>query len=269
MTDARPDTRFPSLPADDAGDGLIITAAALVIGDEILSGRIREKNAGHLATVLTAIGIDLKEVRIVGDDEAAIIEAVNALRARHTYLFTSGGIGPTHDDITAEAVSKALGLPCEHDAAAMRLLGDHYEKRGLEFTEARKRMTRMPEGAVHIDNPVSVAPGFVIGNVHVMAGVPAVFQAMLDHVVPTLRTGRVLLSRSVPCPHGEGVIGEPLAAIQGQFPDIAIGSYPKFDAGRFWTEIVMRGADDAQLERAQEAVAQMIAGLDADTAAAS
>ena len=253
------------MPSKTAGneDSSIVTAAAVVIGDEILSGRIREKNAGHLAAVLTAIGIDLREVRIVGDDEAAIIEAVNALRARNNYVFTSGGIGPTHDDITADAIAKAFGLPCDHDPQAMKLLGDHYAQRGIEFTEARKRMARMPEGAVHIDNPISRAPGFVIGNVHVMAGVPAVFQAMLDNVVPTLRTGRVLLSRSVHCPFGEGTIGETLGKIQDDYPDIAIGSYPKYDSGKFWTDIVLRGADDARLDEAAAAVGAMIATLQA------
>jgi molybdenum cofactor synthesis domain-containing protein len=247
--------------AADSSDNAIVTAGALVIGDEILSGRIREKNAGHLAAVLTAIGIDLREIRIVGDDEEAIIEAVNALRKHYTYVFTSGGIGPTHDDITADAIAKAFGLPCDHDAQALKLLGDHYAARGLEFTEARKRMTRMPEGAAHIDNPVSKAPGFLIGNVHVMAGVPAVFQAMLDNVVPTLRTGRVLLSRSVHCPFGEGVIGEPLAKIQDAYPDIAIGSYPKYDSGKFWTDIVLRGAEENRLGEAEAAVAAMVASL--------
>lgn len=251
---------MPANTADPA-DNSVVTAGALVIGDEILSGRIREKNAGHLAAVLTAIGIDLREIRIVGDDEKAIIEAVNALRAHYTYVFTSGGIGPTHDDITAVAIAKAFGLPCDYDAQALKLLGDHYAARGLEFTEARKRMTRMPEGAVHIDNPISKAPGFLIGNVHVMAGVPAVFQAMLDNVVPTLRTGRVLLSRSVHCPFGEGVIGEPLAKIQDEFPDIAIGSYPKYDSGKFWTDIVLRGAEENRLGEAQAAVAAMVSSL--------
>jgi molybdenum cofactor synthesis domain-containing protein len=251
---------MPANTADPA-DNSVVTAGALVIGDEILSGRIREKNAGHLAAVLTAIGIDLREIRIVGDDEKAIIEAVNALRAHYTYVFTSGGIGPTHDDITAVAIAKAFGLPCDYDAQALKLLGDHYAARGLEFTEARKRMTRMPEGAVHIDNPISKAPGFLIGNVHVMAGVPAVFQAMLDNVVPTLRTGRVLLSRSVHCPFGEGVIGEALAKIQDDYPDIAIGSYPKYDSGKFWTDIVLRGAEENRLGEAQAAVAAMVSSL--------
>ncbi|GAB4356691.1 MAG: competence/damage-inducible protein A [Oricola sp.] len=251
---------MPAKPAASA-DNSIVTAGALVIGDEILSGRIRDRNAGHLAAVLTAIGIDLREVRFVGDDEAAIIEAVNALRGHYTYVFTSGGIGPTHDDITAEAISKAFGLPCDYDAQALKLLGDHYAARGLEFTAARKRMARMPEGAVHIDNPISKAPGFVIGNVHVMAGVPAVFQAMLDQVVPTLRTGRVLLSCSVHCPFGEGVIGEALAKIQDEFPDIAIGSYPKYDSGKFWTDIVLRGAEENRLGEAEAAVAAMVSSL--------
>lgn len=240
----------------------VVTAAMVVIGDEILSGRIRDRNAGHLAAVMTAIGIDLKEVRIIGDDEAAIIAAVNALRAKYTYVFTSGGIGPTHDDITADSVSRAFGLPCDYDQRALEILAAHCERRGIEFTTSRKRMARMPEGAAHIDNPISVAPGFVIGNVHVMAGVPAIFQAMLDNVVPTLRTGRILLSRSVHCPHGEGTIGEPLAKIQDDYPDIAIGSYPKHDSGKFWTEIVLRGGDDDRLEEAEAAVAEMVAGLD-------
>ncbi len=167
----------------------VVTAAMLAIGDELLSGRTKDKNIGHLADMLQLSGIDLKEVRIVADDEDAIVEALNALRSKYDYVFTSGGIGPTHDDITADAVSKAFGVPCEYDAAAMTLLGDMYKRREMEFTEARQRMARMPRGAAHIANPVSTAPGFVIGNVYVMAGVPQVFQAMLDNVLPTLRTG--------------------------------------------------------------------------------
>ena len=165
----------------------IVTAAMLVIGDEILSGRTKDRNIGHLADIMTAIGIDLKEVRIVPDDEDEIVAAVNALRGRYDYVFTTGGIGPTHDDITADAIAKAFGVPCEYDARALQLLEASYAKRDIEFTEARKRMARMPRGAEHIDNPVSIAPGFRIGNVHVMAGVPSIFQAMLDNVVPTLQ----------------------------------------------------------------------------------
>ena len=167
----------------------IVTAAMIVIGDEILSGRTKDRNIGHLADIMTAIGVDLKEVRIVPDEEDEIVAAVNALRHRYTYVFTTGGIGPTHDDITADSVAKAFGVPCEYDAKALSLLAASYAARNIEFNEARKRMARMPRGASHIDNPVSVAPGFRIGNVHVMAGVPSIFQAMLDNVVPTLETG--------------------------------------------------------------------------------
>ncbi|MEQ1952595.1 competence/damage-inducible protein A [Mesorhizobium sp. CN2-181] len=235
-----------------------ISAAMLVIGDEILSGRTKDRNIGHLADMLTAVGIDLKEVRIVADDENDIADAVNALRRRYDYVFTTGGIGPTHDDITADSISKALGVPCEHDARAMKLLGEHYAKRDMEFTEARQRMARMPRGAEHIDNPVSVAPGFRIENVHAMAGVPAIFQAMLDNIVPTLRTGQKLISATVHCPVGEGVIGGPLGEIQKAHPDTIIGSYPKFRDGSFWTELVIRSRSAEALESARAEVEAMV-----------
>ncbi|MDQ6433070.1 competence/damage-inducible protein A [Mesorhizobium sp. LHD-90] len=238
-----------------------VSAAMLVIGDEILSGRTKDRNIGHLADIMTAIGIDLKEVRIVADDEDDIAGAVNALRSRYDYVFTSGGIGPTHDDITADSVAKAFGLPCEHDARAMKLLGEHYARREMEFTEARQRMARMPRGAEHIDNPVSMAPGFRIGNVHVMAGVPAIFQAMLDNVVPTLRTGAKLISATVHCPFGEGVIGGPLGDIQKAHPETIIGSYPKYRDGSFWTELVIRSRSADRLEAARAAVEAMVKNL--------
>lgn len=239
----------------------IITAAMIVIGDEILSGRTKDRNIGHLAEMMTAIGIDLKEVRVIADEEDDIVAAVNALRARYTYVFTTGGIGPTHDDITADSVSKAFGVPCDYDDRAYRLLEEHYAARGLEFTEARKRMARMPAGATHIDNPVSMAPGFRIGNVHVMAGVPAIFQAMLDTVVPTLKTGRKLLSATIHCPFGEGVIGGPLAEIQTAHPDTIIGSYPKYLDGGFWTELVVRARSQEALDAAVGAVQAMVDSL--------
>ena len=238
-----------------------VTASMIVIGDEILSGRTKDRNIGHLADIMTAIGIDLVEVRIVADDEAAIVEAVNTLRARTDYVFTTGGIGPTHDDITADSVSRAFGVPCEHDAKALAMLAENYAGRGIEFTEARKRMARMPVGAEHIDNPVSLAPGFRIGNVHVMAGVPAIFQAMLDNVVPTLKAGTKLISVSIHCPFGEGTIGGPLGEIQKAHPDTIIGSYPKYQDGTFWTELVVRSRDEAALARAEAAVREMLAGL--------
>ena len=239
-----------------------VTAAMIVIGDEILSGRTKDLNIGHLADIMTAIGIDLKEVRIVADDEPAIVAAVNALRSAYTYVFTTGGIGPTHDDITADAISRAFGVECRYDERAYAMLEAFYAKRDIEFTEARKRMARMPLGAEHIENPVSLAPGFRIENVHVMAGVPAIFQAMLDKVVPTLTTGAKLLSESVHCPHGEGVIGDLLAAIQKEHPDTIIGSYPKYRDGSFWTELVVRTRDPQRLAAAKQAIELMVAGLE-------
>ncbi|MGP2492166.1 competence/damage-inducible protein A [Mesorhizobium sp. PUT5] len=239
----------------------IVTAAMLVIGDEILSGRTKDRNIGHLAEIMTAIGIDLKEVRIVPDEEDEIVAAVNAVRARYTYVFTTGGIGPTHDDITADSMARAFGVPCEYDARAYAMLEESYARRGLEFTEARRRMARMPRGAVHINNPVSTAPGFRIGNVHVMAGVPAIFQAMLDNVVPTLQGGARMLSATVQCPFGEGIIGGPLAEIQKRHPDTIIGSYPKYGDGKFWTELVVRSRSEEALEAARAEVQSMVDGL--------
>lgn len=244
-----------------------VTAAMLAIGDELLSGRTKDKNIGHLADLLTLAGIDLKEVRIVADEEDAIVEALNALRGRYTYVFTSGGIGPTHDDITADSVSKAFGLPCIHDPAAMTLLADMYKRREMEFTEARQRMARMPQGAQHIANPVSTAPGFIVENVYVMAGVPQVFQAMVDNVLPTLKTGAKMLSRAIPCPYGEGDIGTLLGAIQKAHPATSIGSYPKYDGQRFSTELIVRARENDVLEAAAQAVEAMIVELHAQKTA--
>ncbi len=236
----------------------IVTAAMLAIGDELLSGRTKDKNIGHLADMLTLSAIDLKEVRIVGDEEDEIVAALNALRSKYDYVFTSGGIGPTHDDITADAVSKAFGLACEYNAEAMTLLGDMYARREVEFTDARKRMARMPVGSRHIPNPVSTAPGFVIGNVHVMAGVPQVFQAMVDAVIPTLRTGQAVISLAIACPYGEGDIGTPLAAIQKAHPQTSIGSYPRYVGQSFSTEIVVRGRSQDVVDAAGAEVRAMI-----------
>ncbi|KQQ46625.1 molybdenum cofactor biosynthesis protein [Rhizobium sp. Leaf311] len=245
----------------------VVTAAMLAIGDELLSGRTKDKNIGHLADVMTMSGIDLKEVRIVADEEEDIVEALNALRKRYDYVFTSGGIGPTHDDITADAVSAAFGLPCEHDAEAMRLLGDMYRTREMEFTDARKRMARMPRGAAHIANPVSVAPGFIVDNVYVMAGVPQVFQAMLDNVIPTLKTGSKILSHAVSSPYGEGDIGTLLANVQKAHPETSIGSYPRYDGKKFSTEIVVRARDIAAVDAAAQDVAAMIESIGRQKAA--
>jgi molybdenum cofactor synthesis domain-containing protein len=233
----------------------------LVIGDEILSGRTRDRNIGHLAAVLTLAGIDLREARVVGDDQADIVAAVNALRARYTYVFTSGGIGPTHDDITADAIAAAFGVAIGHDPATLKLLGDNYAARGIEFNEARRRMARLPQGAGPIANPVSLAPGFRLGNVFVMAGVPAIFEAMLDNAVPMLKGGLPMLSETVHCPLGEGAIGGPLGEIQKANPQTVIGSYPKFADGRFWTELVVRSRDAAILAAVKAEVEAMVARL--------
>ena len=238
-----------------------VTAAMLAIGDELLSGRTRDKNIGHAASMLTLVGIDLREVRIVPDEEEEIVAALNALRTRYTYVLTSGGIGPTHDDITADAISKAFGVPCLHDEKAMELLAAMYVRRGMEFTETRQRMARMPQGADHIPNPVSTAPGFIIGNVYVMAGVPQVFEAMIDYVVPRLEHGQKMLSRAIVCPFGEGDIGLPLAAIQKAHPQTSIGSYPKFNNTGFSTELVVRARDEAALEAAAADIAAMIEAI--------
>ncbi|MDO9416946.1 competence/damage-inducible protein A [Pararhizobium sp.] len=247
-------------------DQKIVTAAMLAIGDELLSGRTKDKNIGHLADMLSVAGIDLKEVRIVADEEDAIVAAVNALRSAYDYVFTSGGIGPTHDDITADAISRAFGVECIHDPEAMRLLGDMYERRGMEFTEARRRMARMPNGSIHIPNAVSTAPGFIIANVYVMAGVPQVFQAMIDAVIPTLVAGTPILSRSVRSPFGEGDIGSLLGAVQKAHPDTSIGSYPKFDGQKFSTDIVIRARSEEPLAAAEAAVTAMLADIAASKA---
>lgn len=233
------------------------TAAMLVIGDEILSGRTRDANMHHLAGKLTEHGIDLKEVRIVSDDADAIETATKDLSARFDHLFTSGGIGPTHDDITADCVARAMGdrISVRDDARA--LLAAHYDRQGLEFNAARQRMARIPDRATLIDNPVSVAPGFTLENVHVMAGVPSVFQAMVDSLLPHLTGGAPLLSRTVRIDRGEGEIAGPLGQLAQDYPDLSIGSYPFIQNGVFGANIVMRGTNDDQLERAATTLSQL------------
>ena len=226
------------------------TAAMLVIGDEILSGRTRDGNTHYLAGQLTQIGIRLMEVRVVADEAEAIIEAVNALRVRWDTVFTSGGIGPTHDDITAEAIAAAFGVGISQRADALALLQAHYDRSGLEFNEARRRMARIPDGAALIDNPVSIAPGFTIGNVHVMAGVPNIFAAMVASVLPTLTGGAPLLSQSLRVNRGEGEIAGPFGVLAAEFPDLSMGSYPFTQNGAFGTNLVIRGSDPARLDAA-------------------
>lgn len=226
------------------------TAAILIIGDEILSGRTRDANMHYLAGELTRIGIDLREVRVVSDDHAAIIRAVNDLRAGHDHLFTSGGIGPTHDDITADAIAAAYSVPLAVRADARAILQAHYDRAGVDLNEARLRMARIPEGARLIDNPISAAPGFSLGNVHVMAGVPNIFQAMVASLLPTLTGGKPLLSQSLRIMRGEGVIAAPLAALAAEFADLSFGSYPFVEKGAYGTNLVVRGQDPARLDQA-------------------
>ena len=234
------------------------TAAMLVIGDEILSGRTRDSNMHHLANALTGRGIRLAEARIVPDVHDRITAALNDLRAAHDHVFTSGGIGPTHDDITADAVAAAFGVPISIRADARAILEAHYQRTGLALNEARLRMARIPDGAELIDNPVSSAPGFTLGNVHVMAGVPAIFQAMLDNVVPRLTGGDPLLSQMIDVDRGEGEIAGPLGALAARFPELSFGSYPYIRNGAHGTQLVVRGTDAARLDAAMVALSQLV-----------
>jgi molybdenum cofactor synthesis domain-containing protein len=237
------------------------TAALLLIGDEILSGRTKDRNLGYVADFLTALGIDLKEARLVPDVEEDIVAAVNALRARYDYVFTTGGIGPTHDDITADAVARAFGVPIDHDPRAVAILEAHYEPGMLN--EARLRMARIPKGASLIDNPVSRAPGFRLGNVFVMAGVPKIMQAMLEELKGELERGAPMLSATVTAFIGEGDLAKPLKEIQERYPDVVIGSYPFEEQGRFGSNLVLRSRDSARLGAAQAEVAAMAEALKA------
>ncbi len=243
----------------NAPDGGLVSAAILVIGDEILSGRTKDKNIGYIAEYLTAIGIDLREVRIVADVEDEIVAALNALRHRYTYVFTTGGIGPTHDDITADSVAKAFGASIDYDPRAVAILKERFERLGTEFNQARMRMARVPTGAEIVVNKISGAPGFWIGNVIVMAGVPAIMQAMLDEVAPKLKTGQRMLSESIRADLREGDIGTELAQVAQAHDGVTIGSYPFFD-DRLGpnTNVVVRARDPQKLAAAKAAVEAML-----------
>ncbi|MEO0617758.1 MAG: molybdopterin-binding protein [Pseudomonadota bacterium] len=243
-----------------AGESETITAALVVIGDEILSGRTKDRNIGYLADHLTTIGIQLREVRIVPDVETEIVEALNALRTRNTYVFTTGGIGPTHDDITADSVAAAFGVSIDVDPRALAIMTPYYAERGLEFTDARRRMARIPHGAELIENAVSNAPGFMLDNVIVMAGIPKVMQVMLDAVTPKLRTGAKMLSETIALHRPESEISDLLGAAQDAWPDVAMGSYPFFENGSYGTQMVLRSTDPAQLA---SATAEIKSALDA------
>lgn len=237
----------------------IVTAAVLVIGDEILSGRTKDRNIGYIADYLTAIGIDLREVRVVADDAAAIVDALNALRAKYTYIFTTGGIGPTHDDITADCVAEAFGVPLEFHPDAVAVIKERLAKTGGELNQARLRMARIPRGAELVANKVSGAPGFWIGNVITMAGIPAVMQAMLDEVAPKLKTGTKLLSETIRADAKEGDVGTELGAIAKAHPETIIGSYPFIDEKQGPnTNIVVRSRDAEKLAAVKAEVETML-----------
>ena len=247
-----------------------ITAAVLVIGDEILSGRTKDKNIGYIAEYLTNIGVDLCEVRVVPDVAEEIVAALNALRRRYTYLFTTGGIGPTHDDITADCVAKAFGVAIDYDPRAVALLKERFDAMGTQMNEARMRMTRIPAGAELVLNKVSAAPGFWIGNVITMAGIPTVMQAMLDEVAPRLKTGTKLMSETIRADLKEGDVGTELGAIAKANPEAIIGSYPFFDEKLGPnTNIVVRSRDPQKLQVVKCAVEEMLTKVRSQLAAAA
>ena len=237
-----------------------VTAAVLVIGDEILSGRTKDRNIGYIAEYLGKIGVDVREARVVPDVEEEIVAALDALRARYDYVVTTGGIGPTHDDITADAVARAFGVPIGEDPRIIALMMERYPP--ADLTPARRRMARIPAGAELIVNPISTAPGFCIGNVFVLAGVPSVMQAMLDYAVKSMKTGAAMAVETIEAGTiPEGRYGDALGAIAKASPDVLIGSYPSFKDGRLTNQIVVRGKDAAAVAAAREAVEAMLAAM--------
>lgn len=263
MPDA-PDSQTPASdsPASDSTVVTVVTAALIIIGNEILSGRTEDANLTPVARGLVRVGVRLAEVRVVADDVAVIAETVNQCRSAHDYVFTCGGIGPTHDDVTATAVARAFGVPVTRHAEAARRLALHYGEDRLN--EARLSMADMPEGAGLIDNPVSQAPGFRMGNVFVMAGVPRIMEAMLDGVLSSLSGGAKVLSRTLSAELPESELAAELARIQDRYPQTEIGSYPYFRQGCFGTSIVLRGTDADVLERAAAEVRAAMGELGAE-----
>jgi molybdenum cofactor synthesis domain-containing protein len=242
------------------GEAEAVTAAILVIGDEILSGRTQDQNSHYIARYLADIGVDTREIRVVPDVEAEIVAAVNALRARYAYVFTTGGIGPTHDDITADAIARAFGVGIEEDPRAIKMLLEVIPADRLN--EARRRMARIPLGAELIENSMSKAPGFMIGNVIVMAGVPIIMHAMLDAAAPRLRTGaRVLVETIEAEAIPEGRYAKDLAALAARFEEVSIGSYPHFSSAGVRNQIVLRARDASKLGAAAAATREMISRL--------
>lgn len=245
--------------SDSPKAGQSVTACVVVIGDEILSGRTQDTNLAMIATYLGELGIEVAEARVVPDIEQRIIETINEVRAVHNYVFTTGGIGPTHDDITADAIAKAFGIGIDYHPDVMKLLGARYAPG--EFTDARKRMARIPDGAVLIDNPVSLAPGFQVENVFVMAGIPMIAKAMIEGLGHRLVGGAPVQTRALAAFLAEGQIAEGLAETQALYPDIKIGSYPFLRGQQYGVNLVMRGTDRERLERVVEIVRQIVRAL--------
>ena len=236
------------------------SAAMIVIGNEILSGRTQDKNINYVANKLVEHGVSLKEVRIIPDVEDIIIETIKTLKAQYDYIFTSGGIGPTHDDITAECIAKACDTTLELNQGAYDVLLTHYGSKE-ELTEPRLKMAHIPIGGTMIPNPVSAAPGFIIENIYVMAGVPRIMQAMMDHIVLGLEGGAVIESRTVPCPYAESKVAQGLGDIQNHYPQVDIGSYPHFQGGNLGVSVVLRSSDLVLLQKAEEEVKALIAAI--------
>ena len=237
------------------------TAAVLLIGNEILSGRTQDINLNHIATSLSEVGIRVCECRVIPDSEPVIVDALNTLRNQYTYVFTTGGIGPTHDDITAQCVANAFDVPLLQHPEAVSRLTAYFASRDVEANEARMRMANVPQGGSLVDNPVSVAPGFCIGNVYVMAGVPRIMQAMLANIIPTLEHGDSLQSVTVVCDLPEGLISEPLGQLQAEFPHLDLGSYPGKQHTKFQVSLVARGVETEQLAQVQLRLVAMVADL--------
>mgnify|MGYP000271011099 FL=1 len=240
-----------------------VTAAMIIIGNEVLSGRTQDKNLAFVAQMLGEIGVDMQEARIIPDVLEIVVATVNELRARHDYVFTSGGIGPTHDDITADCIAAAFEVKLEKHPLAMQALQAHYDAQEADFNEARQRMARIPEGASLIENPVSTAPGFKIDNVYVMAGVPKIMQAMMENILPTLKGGETLSSITVTSSIPEGSIAAEMGALQQQYPDVNIGLYPFYSAQGAGVSVVARGRDMAQLQAVETAIKAHLAAIGA------
>jgi molybdenum cofactor synthesis domain-containing protein len=247
----------PKMPPESRHDA-DVTACLVIIGNEILSGRTQDANLAYLAAGLNDVGVRLLEVRVIPDIRQTIIDTVNAVRRQFDYVFTTGGIGPTHDDITAEAIAGAFGVAIERNLEAMARLVAYYATTTIELNEARMKMAEIPAGAALIENPVSGAPGFRIENVYVMAGVPRIMQAMFDGFKHELKGGRPMLSRTVVAPIGEGTLAAGLEAIQNAHPAVEIGSYPFYGGGRFGTSLVSRGREAAELDQVADEIRALV-----------